>query len=123
MPFQANVKQLRSLLGGFSYYRNFLKNLATKVRPLNALLKQGVKFTYNADMVASVKYLLHEQPPVLVFPDWNAVADNSRPLRLCSDACVDGFGASLEQGQMDGSVRPIDYISGAIFLLSATGLF
>lgn len=44
MPPPANVKQLRSVLGGLSYYRKFLENLATKVRPLNALLKQGVPF-------------------------------------------------------------------------------
>ncbi|CAB1117358.1 unnamed protein product [Ectocarpus sp. CCAP 1310/34] len=36
-----------------------------------------------------------------------------RPLRLCSDSCIDGFGASLEQEQLDGSVRPIVYISRA----------
>ena len=45
---------------------------------------------------------------------WDAVADESRPLRLYSDACIDGFGASLEQEQLDGSVRPIVYISRAI---------
>ncbi|CAB1109884.1 unnamed protein product [Ectocarpus sp. CCAP 1310/34] len=46
MPPPPNVKQLRSLLGGLSYYRIFLKNLATKMRPLNSLLKQGVPFKY-----------------------------------------------------------------------------
>ncbi|CAB1103607.1 unnamed protein product [Ectocarpus sp. CCAP 1310/34] len=81
MPPPTNVKQLRSLLGGLRYYRKFLENLATKVRLLNSLLKQGVPF--------------------------------NRPLRLCSDACIDGFGASLEQEQLDGSVRPIVYISRA----------
>ena len=113
MPYPTNVKQLRSLLGGLSYYRKFLKNLATQVRPLNALLKQGVKFNYTADMATIVTSLLQDlsQPPVLVFPDWDAVEDNSRPLLLCSDACIDGFGASLEQEQLDGSVRPIVYIS------------
>ncbi|CAB1102179.1 unnamed protein product [Ectocarpus sp. CCAP 1310/34] len=87
MPPPMNVKQVRSLLGGLSYYRIFLKNLATKVELA--------------------------RPPILVFPDWAAVEDDSRPLRLCSDACIDGFGASLEQEQLDGSVRPIVYISRA----------
>ncbi|CAB1111268.1 unnamed protein product [Ectocarpus sp. CCAP 1310/34] len=115
MPPPTNVKQLRSLLGGLSYYRKFLKNLATKVRPLNSLLKQGVPFKYTPGMVKVVKTLLSElaRPPILVFPDWAAIEDNSRPLRLCSDACIDGFGASLEQEQLDGSVRPIVYISRA----------
>ena len=115
MPPPANVKLLRSLLGGLSYYRKFLKNLASKVRPLNALLKQGVQFKYTPSMITMVKSLLHDlsRPPILVFPDWDAVEDNSRPLRLCSDACIDGFGASLEQEQSDGTVRPIVYISRA----------
>ncbi|CAB1107752.1 unnamed protein product [Ectocarpus sp. CCAP 1310/34] len=88
MPPPTNVKQLRSLLGGLSYYRKFLKNLATKVRPLNSLLKQGVPFKYTPGMVKVVKTLLRElaRPPIFVFPDWAAIEDNSRPLRLCSDA-------------------------------------
>ncbi|CAB1121588.1 unnamed protein product [Ectocarpus sp. CCAP 1310/34] len=93
MPPPTNVKQLRSLLGGLSYYRKFLKNLATKVRPLNSLLKQGVPFKYTPGMVKVVKTF--------------------RPLRLCCDACIDGFGAALEQEQLDSSVRPIVYISRA----------
>ncbi|CAB1120470.1 unnamed protein product [Ectocarpus sp. CCAP 1310/34] len=100
MPPPANVKQLRSLLGG----------------PLNALLKQGVQCKYTSSMVTTVKSLLHDVflPSILVFPDWDAVEDNSRPLRLCSDACIDGFGATLEQEQqLDGTVRPIVYISRA----------
>ncbi|CAB1119356.1 unnamed protein product [Ectocarpus sp. CCAP 1310/34] len=97
------------------YYRKFLKNLATKVRPLNSLLKQGVPFKYTPGMVKVVNTLLSElaRPPILVFPDWAAIEDNSRPLRLCSDACIDGFGSSLEQGQLDGLVRPNVYISRA----------
>ncbi|CAB1119757.1 unnamed protein product [Ectocarpus sp. CCAP 1310/34] len=115
MPPPTNVTQLRSLLGGLSYYRKFLKNLATKVRPLNSLLKQGVPFKYTPGMVEVVKTLLSElaRPPILVFPDWEAIEDNSRPLRLCSDACIDDFGASLEQEELDGSMRPIVYISRA----------
>ncbi|CAB1119117.1 unnamed protein product [Ectocarpus sp. CCAP 1310/34] len=51
MPPPTNVKQLRSLLGGLSYYRIFLKSLAIKVRPLNSLVKQGVPFKYTPGMV------------------------------------------------------------------------
>ena len=52
-------------------------------------------------------------PPVLVFPDWDAVADGSRPFHVYCDACVNGFGAALEQEQTDGSIKPIAYISRA----------
>ena len=42
-----------------------------------------------------------------------AVADNSRPFRLYCDSSIDGFGATLEQEQPDGSVRPVLFISRA----------
>ena len=53
-------------------------------------------------------------PPVLVFPDWDAVEDGSRPFRVYCDASI-GFGATLEQEQLDGSVRPIAYVTCANF--------
>ena len=45
-------------------------------------------------------------PPILTLPDWDAVADNSRPFRIPRDARRDGFGATLDQKQPDSSVRP-----------------
>ena len=52
-------------------------------------------------------------PPILVFPNWDAVADGSRPFHVYYDACIDGFGAALEQEQADGSIKPIAYVSRA----------
>ena len=56
-----------------------------------------------------VRELLAElaAPSILVFPDWDAVIDKSRPFRLHCDASTDGLSATLEQKQLDGSVRPI----------------
>ena len=45
-------------------------------------------------------------PPVLVFPDWDAVVDGSRPFHVYRDACIDGFSAASKQDQMDGSIKP-----------------
>ena len=77
------------------------------------MLKQRVPFPLTEDMEGIMKSLLHElcKPPVLVFPDWDAAIDGSRPFRLYCDACRDGFGANLEQQQVDGSVRPITFLS------------
>ena len=44
-------------------------------------------------------------PPILVFPNWDAVADGSRPFHVYCDACIDGFGAALEQEQEDGFMK------------------
>ena len=51
--------------------------------------------------------------PILVFPDWDAVTDKSRPFRLHCDASTAGFGATLEQEQYDGPINPMVYISRA----------
>ena len=78
MPMSTDIKQLRSLLGGLSYYRRFLPNMARRIRPI-----------------------------------WDAVIVTSRPFDLHCDASTAGLGATLEQDQPDGSIRPIVYISRA----------
>ena len=79
MPMPRDIKQLRSLLGGLSYYRKFLPNMAKRVRPITALLKKGATCSFTPPMEKAVRALLAEltTPPILVFPDWNAVIDKS----------------------------------------------
>ena len=115
MPMPSDIKQLRSLLGGLSYYRKFLPNMARLIRPITVLLKKGAAFDFTSAMEDTVRALLAElaAPPILVFPDWDAVIDASRPFRLHCDASTAGLGATLEQEQPDGSVRLIVYISRA----------
>ncbi|CAB1107221.1 unnamed protein product [Ectocarpus sp. CCAP 1310/34] len=73
------------------------------------------KFVFTPSMDQAVRVLLAElaNPPVLVYPDWDAVSDGSRPFHLYCDASRDGFGGTLEQEQPDGSIRPIVFISRA----------
>ena len=115
MPMPSDIKQVRSLLGGLSYYRKFLPNMAHHIRPITALLKKGAAFDFTSAMEDTVRALLAElaAPPILVFPDWDAVIDTSRPFRLHCDASTAGLGATLEQEQPDGSIRSIIYISRA----------
>lgn len=47
--------------------------------------------TVERDLLAEIA-----DPPVLAFPDWNDVPDGTRPCLLFCDACIDGFGATLE---------------------------
>ena len=115
MPMPTDIEQLRSLLGGLNYYRKFLPNMAHHIRPIKALLKKGAAFDFTSAMEDTVRALLADlaAPPTLVFPDSDAVIDTSRPFRLHCDASTAGFGATLEQEQPDGSIRPIVYISRA----------
>ena len=89
--------------------------MAKRIRPITFLLKQGVKFVFTPAMEAIVRELLAElsTPPVLVYPNWDGVADNSSPFLLYCDASVDGFGATLEQEEDDHTIRPIVFIRRA----------
>ena len=118
MPMPTDIKKkLRSLLGGLSFYRKFLPNMARRIRPITALLKKGVAYDYTSITEDTVRALLAElaAPPILVFPDRDAVIDSSRPFRLHCDASTAGLGATLEQEQPVCSIRPIVYISRATF--------
>ena len=59
-----------------------------RIRSITSLLKQGVKIVFTPTMEVTVRTLLEElsAPPVLVYPDWDAVADNPRPFLLFCDA-------------------------------------
>ena len=111
----SDLKQLRSLLGCLSYYRKIFADMAKRIGPITSLLKQGVKSVFTPSMENIVRTLLEElsAPPVLVYPDWDAVADISHLFLLYYDASVDGFGANLEQEKKDASIRPIPFISRA----------
>ena len=80
MPMPTGIKQLRSLLGGLSYFRKFLPNMAYHIRPVTALLKKSAAFEFPSAMEDTVRTLLAElaAPPILVFPDWDAVIDTFR---------------------------------------------
>ena len=109
----SNVKQVRALRGGINYYRKVLPDLSKRHRPINSLLRKGVKFAFTPAMEKLVREVLPElaTPPILVFSNWDAVADGSRPFHVYCYACIDGFGAALGQEQEDGSIKPIAYIS------------
>ena len=115
MPMPTDVKQVRALMGGVNYYRNFLPDLSKRLRPIYALLRKGVKFAFTPAMEKLVGEILAEltTPAVLVIPAWDAVADGTSPFHVYCDACIDGFGAALEQEQTDGSIKPIAYTSRA----------
>ena len=100
----ANIKQPRSLLDDLSYYLKSLLNMAQRIRPITTLLKPQKQTSF---ALSSRNSQPHRS---LVFPDWDAVIDESRPLRLLCDASTDGLGATLKHKQPDGSICLIVYI-------------
>ncbi|CAM9911641.1 unnamed protein product, partial [Sphacelaria rigidula] len=113
MPMPRDTFQLRFLLGGLSYYRQYLLNLAQTLKPLTFLLKKGVKFAFTSEMEKIVPQLIDtlSRPPILVFPDWSAAENGSRPFRLHTDSFKIGLGCTLEQEQPDANIRLIVYLS------------
>ena len=101
-----DLKQVRAFLDGVGCCRKFLRGVSKRIRPIIPLLRKGVKVEFTPAMEVIVREIL-AAPPILVFPDWDAVPEGSRPFHVYFGACVDGFGAALEQEQPDGSVRPI----------------
>ena len=99
-------------LEGIGYDRKLIDYLSKRLNPTTALIKQGLKFLFTPVMQNIARQLLHDlaKPPVMVFPDRNAVAATPAP-SACTVAPADGFGATLKQEQPDGSVRPILFIS------------
>lgn len=66
-----DLKELRSLLGGCSYYRKCLPNMVKHVRLKYSLLQQGINFVFRPAMEAILGTLLTKisAPRTLVFPD------------------------------------------------------
>ena len=115
MLMPTNISQLRSWLGGLSYYRKFLPNLSKRILRITDLLKKGDTFIFTKDMEVIVRDSLKTltEKPVRCFLNWDAVQDGSRLFQLHNDASLESFGAVLNQPQLDGSVRPILYINRA----------
>ena len=104
-PAPKNVKQLRTVLGSFNYFRKFIKNYAARVAPLTALLKEDKNFVWtNACQVAfdDLKTALTTSP-ILAYPNFNET------FTLSTDASLEAIGFMLEQPDRNGQMRPIAY--------------
>lgn len=115
IPMPKDVSQVRSLLGHLPYHRKYLPNLERRVRNIPVLLKQEAQFDSTSEMTLTVRSLLKElsKPPVLAYLDWNAVVDVYHLFHLYCYASKYGFGASLEQQQTGGDMRPLVFLGKA----------
>ena len=70
IPTPTDVKQVRALMGGINYYRKIMPGLSNRIRPINSLLRRGVKFAFTPAMEKLVRKILVElaTPPILVSP-------------------------------------------------------
>ena len=101
-----NRKQLRSMLGLFSYYRKFVQNFSKIASPLYKLTSEKNQFVWNQECDIAVEELKEKltTTPVLIFPDYE------KQFVIYTDASSDGLGAVLSQ-EKDGVEHPVVYAS------------
>ncbi|XP_053878901.1 uncharacterized protein LOC128834319 [Malaclemys terrapin pileata] len=115
-PHPSNYRELKTFLGFSGYYRRFVKNYATIVKPLNDLTR-GYQSNKNKSRTKNkrrwdercerafqeiISRLTHA--PILVF------ADPSKPFILHTDASLEGLGAVLYQ-EVEGKHKPVAFAS------------
>ena len=106
-PEPGNVDELISFLGAVNYYRRYLPNLSSVIAPLDKLRGKGVPWKWSKEereAFSKLKSLLCSES-VLTF------YDPRLPLKLDCDASKSGIGAVLSHIMLDGSEKPIEYVS------------
>ena len=78
MLMSTDIKQLRSLLGGLSYYRKFLPKMACRIPPITALLKKGAAFDFRSRMEDTVRALLADSPRHRYSSSWTGTRSSTR---------------------------------------------
>ena len=105
-PTPTTVTGVRSFIGFCSYYRKYIRGFAEIARPLHALTKKSVKFTWKPEHTEAFDQLRNElvRGPVLSFPDF------SQPFIIDTDASNNSLGAVLSN-VIDGEERPLAFMS------------
>ena len=99
------VKEVRAFLGTVGFYGKFIPNIAARRRPLNELLKKGVKFDWTSECEHTFNDLRMclRSEPLLVRPNYNDI------FVITTDASDYAIGAVLSNEKTTD--RPIAYAS------------
>src|SRR5215471_5792617 len=110
-PVPKNIRELRGVLGLFSYYRRFIKDFAKKAEPLYSLLKKDIEYKWTSEQQKVFEELKEKitTAPVVKYPNFD------QPFLLYTDALITGLGAVLAQ-QVDGREHVIAYASRTLTL-------
>jgi hypothetical protein len=88
-----NMRELRGVLGLFSYYRHFIENFSKIAVPLNELLKKEVEYNWTNKQQQAFEFLKEKliTAPIVQYPDFE------KPFYLYTDALTIGIGSVLAQ--------------------------
>lgn len=106
-PTPKTQKNIRQFLGKINFYHEYIPNSATILDPLHKLLRKNEKFTWSEKCEKSfkeIKKILCSQPVLEIF-------DQELPIKIFTDASLEGIGAVLKQTQPDKKDRPVAYFS------------
>ncbi|GKE58810.1 reverse transcriptase domain-containing protein, partial [Tanacetum coccineum] len=104
LPYQTNVKGVRSFLGHAGFYRRFIKDFSKIARPMTQMLMNDAKFIFSNECMQAFNILKNKLTYALVIiaPDWNL------DFELMCDANDYAVGAVLGQC-IDTKFCPIYY--------------
>jgi len=104
-----NVIELQRFLGLAGYFRKFVRDFATKAKPLYNLLKKNTPYDFSEECDRSFELLKKELTAEPVLALFNPTAETE----LHTDASVTGIGAILLQKQQSGIWAVVAYYSQA----------
>jgi transposase InsO family protein len=108
--YPSNLQQLISFLSAVNYYGRFIKNLSTRIEPLNRLRRTGVEWQFGKeeqDAFDGLKKALTSSAVVVPY-------DPSLPVKIDTDASPVGIGAVLSHVYPDGTEKPIEMASRSL---------
>ena len=107
MKFPHNVKEVRSVLGLFSFYRAMIPHFAQIAKPLTRMLRKGARFAENRETHKAFERLRNSicSAPIL------SNGDFKRPMELHCDGSSAGMAGILVQRDSEGRPHLIECVS------------
>ena len=106
-PKPSTVKQVQAFIGFANFYRRFVPDFSSIVKPLTGLTWKDTKWHWDDKHQCAFEGLKEAlaRQPVLAHPD------PSKPYKLETNAWGVAMGAVLSQRQEDGRLHPVAYTS------------
>lgn len=107
LPEPTNVHEVRQFLGMVNHLMKFTPNLADLTKPLRDLLSKDSHWGWDEQQKTAfvqIKRALTKSPVLALY-------DPNLETTVSADASSYGLGAVLLQKQLDGTIRPVAYIS------------
>ena len=106
-PTPTSKAEVQQFLGLANYYRRFLKDFASRAKPLHQLTEGKSAFKWTSECQTAFDHLKQclTSAPTLAMPNW------SQPFIIDTDASDVGIGAVLSQLDKDGNEHVVAYAS------------